>query len=122
MRQKIVGSYGMGWDQCQIVLREGDGGEFWLIPEMGSIPRIKVGADDSWENIVGVLCHELLELIFVMQRVRFERTNITGMGHDGYVFMFDHNQFSDAVMRLGNLVSICLPDVHKVWKNFNKKK
>ena len=45
MTQVIVGVYTMGYEDVEIVLREGTGGEFYNCPGKGQIPRIKIGAD-----------------------------------------------------------------------------
>lgn len=55
MKQKIVGTYYAGHQQIQLVIREGDGGEFFLNPERGSLPRIKLGVDKSWPYAQGSL-------------------------------------------------------------------
>ena len=47
MKQIIVGIYSVGFEDVEIVLREGTGGEFFNCPEKGHCPRIKIGADVS---------------------------------------------------------------------------
>lgn len=58
MKQKIVGTYPLGWSRVQIVAREGIGGEFWLSPGDIDCPRIKIGLDeDRWEDVLETLLH-----------------------------------------------------------------
>ncbi len=122
MKQKIIGIY-IGREQCQLVLREGTGGEFWVTPEKGSLPRIKVGAGEvggTWKSVVDVLLHEALELQLYRLGCRFEPSDDMGRDHATYLFVLNHCQFSDAVARTGLLLAQCLPDLAREWRRWNR--
>lgn len=122
MKQKILGIYDTGYAQVQIVCREGRGGEFWCCPEKGSLPRIKIGMDyDLWECVVGVLLHELLELIFNRMQCRFNIDDDLGQDHASYLFVVDHCKFSDACAKAALTLSMCLPDLAKEYKKWKPK-
>lgn len=121
MRQEIVGTYEIGYEQCQIVLREGTGGEFYFIPESGSIPRIKIGADyERWSDVVTVLLHEVFELSMERQRCRYEVSSDTARDHSAYMFMLPHVQFSDVCAKAAECITPALPALAKAWNKWKK--
>ena len=55
MKQKVIGVFELGYENVQLVLREGIGGEFYLFPE-DTIARIKVGGDHGdWRDVANCL-------------------------------------------------------------------
>lgn len=123
MKQTIVGSYYLGPESVQLVLREGTGGEFWSAPEKGACARIKVGADCSqWSRVVEVLLHEAMELAMMRIGARFEPAPDYAAGHDSYLFMMDHPKFTEAAARAGGMMADSLPDLAKAWNKWRKKK
>ncbi len=121
MKQKIIGEYPLGSEYVQIVLREGNGGEFYAMPEHGHIARIKIGADyDTWEEVVSVLIHEVREMIYYRLRCRYEPNNDYSEDHGSYLFVLNHAQFSDACRREAQFLVACLPDISKVWRAWRK--
>jgi hypothetical protein len=122
MRQQIVGIYECGWNSVEVVLRDGDGGEYFMIPEKGRGPRIKLGADqDTWQKLVAVLMHETLELVMDTLKHRYIAWQNMGNSHDGYLFMFDHPQFCDITARAAELMAACLPDLAKAWEKWKSE-
>jgi hypothetical protein len=123
MKQRIVGHYELGHQSVQLVLREGDGGEFYTVPERGKVPRIKVGADyTNWFRVVEVLHHEAMELALVMVGCRFQPAPDNGCDHTGYVFHMTHAQFSEASARTGQFMAAALPDLSRAWTKWGKGK
>jgi len=122
MKQKIVGSYYAGNDSVQLVLRDGSGGEFYRTPEDGAIARIRIGADDSWEGVFGILTHEIFELIIDKLRFRFKVDNDFSNSYASYLFVFNHQDFSDICARSAEFIDLCLPDLKREYKNWHKKK
>ena len=121
MKQKIVGTYYIGFDQIQVVLREGTGGEFWHCPEEGSVARMKVGADqERWEDVLSCLFHEATEFTYDKLRCRFSRSNDLSKDHSEYMFMFNHNDLSHVCACLGEFTAACLPDLSVAYKKWNK--
>ena|SRR4030042_2065231 len=123
MKQKVVGVYFCGFDQCQLVLREGTGGEFFNCPEKGSISRIKIGADQNeWRDIVDCLLHEVEEFILDKLVLRYEPFNCMGKDHGSYIFVLRHDQFSDVMAKTADYITAALPDLEKVWKIWKNSK
>ncbi len=121
MKQVIIGHYSLGPQQVHLVLREGDGGEFYSQPADGEVPRIKVGADyKSWSSVVRVLHHEAMEFAMTQTRVRYSPSPDYSCGHDGYVFIMTHPQFSEVGARVGEFLADCLPDVSRAWSRWQK--
>jgi hypothetical protein len=88
MKQRIVGTYYMGSEQAQLVLREGTGGEFFTCPEVGSVPRIKIGADQSrWSDVVSLLLHEVIEFQMLRNFARYSPCGFFGNDHAEYLFV-----------------------------------
>lgn len=121
MRQKVVGVYECGWEQIEVVLREGTGGEFWFLPKKGSVPRIKVGADQEWRYVVSGLVHEVMEFQLSRLRCRYESPDDLGRDHSSYIFVYNHNQHSDCAACLADFLVRCLPDMSGAWKKWRKK-
>lgn len=125
MKQKIVGSYYAGNECVQLVLMEGIGGEFYSVPERGATARIKIGADTDWDCIFGVLFHEIFELLFERLNGRFYPSGDTSQSMASWLFVADHQVFSDICVRAAEYVDECLPDLkkeHKLWLKKVKKK
>ena len=118
-RQIVVGTFYIGREQCQLVLRDGNGAEFYLTPEDGALPRIKVGADDAdWAGLVSRLLHEAMEFAIERARCRFERCANTDQG--GYVFVLDHAAFTECCERVGEFIACALPSLANSWKKWRK--
>lgn len=123
MKQKIVGSYYMGMTQVQIVLREGTGGEFYLNPERGHIPRIKIGADQpNWGDVIAILLHEATEMLMTCSHCRYAPAPDYANDHAGYLFVMNHCMFSDVTARVGELLALSLPDLSRAWTKWKKPK
>jgi hypothetical protein len=123
MRQKIIGVYEIGFEQAQLVLREDIGGEFYCIPEKGSIARIKIGADQRrWSDVVAVLLHETFELLVMRAAGRWSPDNNLSRDHAAYLFSFNHTQFSDICAKQAEFVAAALPDLAREWKAWKAKR
>lgn len=122
MKQLIVGTYELGSDFVQIVLREGTGGEFYLMPEHGKVPRVKIGADYKyWWEVANVLLHEIIELSYEKLGCRTEPSFNMGNDHSKYIFVIPHQIFSESTARVAYCLTDCMPDVEKAWKKWRKK-
>lgn len=121
MKQKIIGVYPCGAEWVQLVLREGDGGEFYTMPEPGHIARIKVGADSGkWRDVVAVCLHEITEFAMTRAGLRFTPAPDYGQDNGSHVFVMTHTQFSEANARAAMFVAAALPDLAKAWKGWGK--
>lgn len=122
-KQKIIGNYHMGFEQVQVVLREGDGGEFYGCPGNGNSARIKIGGDyDNWQDVVRVLLHEAFELAMFRNNARYEITGDVGKDSGAYTFLFTHPEFSNICGKVSELICECLPELAKQWKLRKKDK
>lgn len=121
--QEVVGSYDLGCECAQLVLREGTSGEFFTKPEKNHIPRIKIGADYKyWYEVVIALTHECMELSLLRQGCRFEPGNSMGRDSAAYLFVADHTKFSECCAMTGDYLAAALPDLAKAWKKWQARK
>lgn len=120
MNQRIIGSYELGHQSVQLVIRDGSGGEFYTVPEIGSTPRIKVGGDVTWFRAVETLHHEAMELAMTMVGVRYAPAPDNGCDAGNYLFCMSHAQFSEASARTGQYMAACLPDLSRAWTKWRK--
>lgn len=119
MKQIVVGIYSLGYEAIELVIREGNGGEFYNRPGKGQVPRIKIGADvDAWKDVVSVFLHECFEFIFNRLQCRYEKSYDMGADASGYLYVATHPQFSDVCARVGEGVATALPDLSKAWKKW----
>lgn len=117
MRQRIVGSYLLGDEYVELVLREDTGGEFYLTPEDGHIARIKIGAGYlAWPDVVRTLLHEAMELALARIKVRFYPEDDHGGDTHNYLFILSHGDYSDACGRVAVFLVAALPDLSAAWK------
>ena len=120
---KFVGTYYAGYDQIQVFLREGDGGEFWFCPEDGALSRIKVGADQEiWRDVLSTLVHEIFEFLLTKHGFRYLHSELVRGDHDAYQFFFSHSKFSEICYYVACFLAACAPDIQKAWIKWNKKK
>lgn len=123
MKQVFVGSYYLGKEYVDLILREDTGGEYYSAPEKQRPARIKIGADyDKWDDVFTALLHESMELVLDKIKARYNATFDFSNDHGSYLFVFRHDEFSDAVGRVADFLSTCLPDVEKGWKKWGKSR
>jgi hypothetical protein len=121
MNNVVVGTYYIGWEQIELVLRDDVGGEFYVTPEKGCIPRIVIGADhDTWQEIVGILLHEAYEFIFERMRCRYSPADDLARDHSAYMFVISHVSFSEANARVSEFIIDALPNLKKAWIKWKK--
>ena len=121
MKQKIVGVFSIGFEDCQLVLREGTGGEFYNCPGVGECPRIKIGADiKDWKDVVAVVMHEALELEMNRLRCRYDCSYDMAQDHARYLFVATHPQFSDAVARASYFIAECHNSLQASWISWHR--
>ncbi len=122
MKQKIVGVFSLGFEDIQVVLREGSGGEFYNCPGKGEIPRIKIGADcREWKDVVSVFLHEAFEFTYNRLGCRFNNSYDMGNDSAAYLFIATHIQFSDACARVADGVASALPELSTAWAKWKKE-
>jgi hypothetical protein len=123
VKQVIVGTYEMGWEHVQLVLREGSGGEFFLVPGDIDCPRIKIGADrEHWKHLLVVLLHEAGELAAARMKCRYTPTEEVAGDVHSYLFVMTHPQFSEIQGLAAEFVANCWDDLGKAWNRWCKRK
>ena len=121
MKQKVVGIYEIGYEKAQLVLREGTGGDFWMVPGDIDCPRIKIGADqEKWCDLLVCLLHEAGELALARLKCRYMPTESIAMDVHSYVFIMTHPQFSEVQALTAEFVANCWDDLGKAWKAWKK--
>lgn len=123
MWQKAVGTYYLGPESVLLVLRSGEGGEYYCTPAKGATARIKVGADKGhWKEVVAVLLHEAMELALDKLSVKYDRSLKHSGDSASCVFFLRHDEFSEACARVADMLTDCLPDLSKAWATYNQRK
>lgn len=121
MRQVIVGNFSLGAEYCQLVFREGCGGEFYFMPELGHVPRIKIGADcETWEKVLATLLHEAMELVLGRLRLRYIPQDDFGNDVHSYLLIVPHEKYSDACARVAKFLIEALPAAEKAWREWKR--
>lgn len=121
--QIFIGTFEFCWMNVEVYGWRGQtGGWFYMKPDEKSPPRIKIGLGYKyWWEVVAVLLHEATEMSIDNQQCRFSNCGDHAHGSDGYIFNFNHNQFSEAVARVAYFVTPLLPELANVWKKYKPK-
>lgn len=122
MKQVFIGVVQLGHEQVDVYLREGTGGEFYTVPEKGRLPRIKVGADQCWKDVISVLSHEAMEFSMMRTECRFTPGSDFARDHAGYLFVMNHTQFSEANARTAWFLADAIPAAGAAYRKWKKKK
>jgi hypothetical protein len=123
MWQKIVGTYRLGDEMVQLVLREGGGADFYERPGDIPYPRMKVGADQpavGW--LMDSVMHEAQERSMAVMRLRFQRTDSYYVDSTAWIFVLTHEEFTESCHRAGMFLGECLPDLRRAWAAWKKQK
>lgn len=123
-KQKIIGVYDCGYDQIQLVARDGTGGEFYSCPEKGHIPRIKVGMYESnqWKHVIAVLLHEAYEFTMWRENCRYQPDNrVSPLSLGDYLFVMTHEQFHACTAKVADFIDSALPDLSASFNKWHKK-
>lgn len=122
MKQSIVGTYRLGDEYCQLVLRAGTGGDFYALPEHGHVPRMKVGADhELWGDVLAATIHEAMEFCLCRIKCRLYPQEDHGNDSLGYTFVMSHPDFSDVCGRVAWFLAEAVPDLSEAWRKWKKK-
>lgn len=125
-----VGIYQLGYVWTEVWLNPLEcGGDFHCMPGNCRDPqkpkqpaRLTIGtADRQLWCCWGVLVHEALENLLCDLGVRFRASAAySASASDTFVFHFNHNQFSEASLRLGSFLCEVRADFEKAWKRCQK--
>lgn len=123
MKPIPIGTYKLGSENVRLELATAEsGGYFKSCPEDGGTPIMGIGLRcGGWNQTVGVLLHEALELAYYRAGLRYGITPDWANDNGSYMFVMDHFQFSEASARAANFLAESLPELAKVWKKHKKK-
>lgn len=120
MKQKIIGTYQLVHRNVQLVAREGDGGEFYFMPDDSSIPRIKVGMECDWEDCLGTLIHETTEFAMAHMGLRYGKCRAQiAQDSAGWQFFMDHTDFGEVCAHAASFLVHAIPALfkaHQKWR------
>ena len=117
-----VGTYSFYGHNIDLYLRDGWGAELDSRPTDDGLPRIVIGAAPStWGEVLGCLLHEAQEFAYIYEHGRFTRSDAVAEDSAGYIFMFDHRQFSEATARVGLFVAWVEKDLKRAWKKYESR-
>lgn len=112
-----LGNFWLGYSQVNVVARTGDGGEFY---GGEAPPRIKIGVHYQYfEEAMTVAMHEAAEFVMTVGKCRYEQTDDMSNDHSGYVFMFNHVEFSDLCTKTARFLEDVRPHLYAAWQLFN---
>lgn len=120
----FVGTYRLGpknVDLYATVPPHESGGSFYFAPEERRLPRIKVCIDElEWKHTVAILHHEAMELSMQDHHCRFLQSGQFSASHASYLFVMDHEQFTECSEWTGQFMSNCLPELAKAFDHFKR--
>lgn len=124
MKPIKVGTYHARFSSLDVYLREGTGGEFFTFPDNSSLPQVVVGAytHKDWPNVVAVALHEIMEFCLLSNGCRYSPNPDESNDASGYLFVMDHNKFSEASAGAGFIMAFLLPALAQSFKEFHKPK
>jgi hypothetical protein len=114
VKQRLVGTYRLGAFNVTLYLRDGTGGEFYYAPDEKNPPRMNVGQEGGWHQVVGTLIHEAAEFSLSNMRCRYELDE-NQPSSDRFHFFANHYQFSTMSLDVGMFVAQSLPDLSKAF-------
>ncbi len=117
MKPQVIGDYEIGFECVRLILRDGDGAEFYRLSDDVTSPTIAIGADNAnWRQLVTRLLHESFELISDRLGCRFYPTGDLANNSSAYMLVLDHQRFADCCAKVADFLAVAMPDLQKAWK------
>jgi hypothetical protein len=120
MKLTKVGTYYFCWGNMDIFLRRGGGAEFCFNTSPTSLPRMVIGADDTWTGVLDSLLHESLESTLATLKLRYRCNEDSVHDNSKYTFMFNHGDLADVSYRVAELLEQSMDDLKKAWIKYKK--
>ena len=113
-----VGTFRLGnLDFALEALPDAEGGNYETRP----LQLICVGfKHNDWQEVVGVLLHEAMEIAHTMARCKYRTVPISNYDSADCKFIFDHAEFGRACADVGCFMAEALPALAKVYKKYHK--
>lgn len=123
MKDKVLGTWDLGIHSVKLIVSPtGYDGHFKLFPKE-KIPEISIGLmQRHWPHTLEVLLHEALELSFVQIGRRYNPAPDYGNSSASFIFVANHEEFTEAVSRAGQFVAQTSPALEKAWKSNAKQR
>lgn len=123
MKQKIIGTFYIGYEKCQLVLMEGKGGIFYPVNKEADIPIIKLGADyNQWLSVFSNLIHESFELVAGRRHCTYKCEEDLGQDSREGFFIMRHDEFSDICARVAEFINLSQRPLYNEWKKWGNEK
>lgn len=122
---KNLGRYDMGIRVVDLIADSDDfGAHFNLVSRRNKgMTTIHLGMKSiHWGKIVGILTHEITELVLTEMGLRYIPSPDLSEDNGGYLFSMNHTQFSEVTARVGLFLASALPDVRKYFDWLQKKR
>jgi hypothetical protein len=121
--RKKVGSYILGIRAVDVYWERGGDGSFYGAGsgKDNTVGEINIGIDLPWFQLLGVVLHEALEMALNDMCCRWRPSNRYSEDNACYLFTMTHDQFSEAVARVGSFLADCLPDLATAHKKYAKE-
>lgn len=121
---KLLGTYRLGDTWVRVFVCPNElGGSVFPRPHDKGTPKVTVGLNYPWPKVISILLHEALELTFssLSCRLNYDANWISGNAAE-YTFLMDHQQFTEAVARVGEFLTEVVPPLQKAHTTFTRKK
>jgi hypothetical protein len=123
MKPELIGIFDIGNERIKLFLDDTPGGSFTLLPLGNGLPEMRIGFDcDKWWHVLRVLYHESFEFAMTRKSARFDPSMDMGNNHASYLFIMDHQVFSDVCGCVADFISVCQTPLYKSWKKAKKGK
>jgi len=74
------------------------------------------GASKDWHCVVAIALHEALEHAYADIQARYVPSYDAAHASDGFLFVANHDQFSEAVARAAHFLADVLPEISRACK------
>ncbi len=112
----------LGLENIKLEAYHGTGGNFRMCPDGGGPASISIGLDyDKFSSVEAILLHEVLEFLMARMGLRLVPDPAWNVGHDAYVFHFNHPQFTELCQSSAYYIGQVTPKLEEAWNKIHKK-
>ena len=125
MSKKIDGkvfltSTELGYHNVSVYLENGKDGSFSMLPYDDECMAIYLGVHThNPSTLVHLYLHEILELAFTINKLRYKASCEVVDSHEMYLFNFTHPQFSSAVCDATEDIIRIVKLLEEKWNEYN---
>lgn len=119
----LVGTYHLGFRMVRLICDfTTANGAVFVAPDDHGLPKVMVGGDAPWDEVIGTLLHEAYELTFIDLQTRYKQRPSWSEEASDFIFLMTHNQLSEACERVGSFLDHALPDLRKLYFKRTQKR